>query len=150
MQYIVAKFCISSYYTFGDMNYFLLFAVQYRQTESDAYEPTVQLAQVGSKRCLIIRNILKCHIYIENKNARGVLGRMEKIGLQIFYNFDYRKQETTVGFRNTQFSLIPCIKIEEIVAIDRYQLGNKSAGKKSPKIQCNKKASVNKLCFLSA
>ncbi len=82
----MAKFRIASYYTFGDMNYFLLFLVQYRQrnddktvarlhewmkpklvsfnfsstdrvqsteyrvqTESDAYEPTVQFAQVGSK-----------------------------------------------------------------------------------------------------
>ena len=46
--------------TFADMNYFLPFLVQYRQsteyrqstdrqTESNAYEPTVQVAQVGSK-----------------------------------------------------------------------------------------------------
>ncbi len=51
----MAKFRIASYYTFRDMNYFLLFfgpvqSTEYRvQTESDAYEPTVQLAQVGSK-----------------------------------------------------------------------------------------------------
>ncbi len=38
-------------YTYGDMNYFLHFwsSPEYRQTESDAYEPTVQIAQVGSK-----------------------------------------------------------------------------------------------------
>ncbi len=53
-------FHIASYYTFRDMNYFLPFLVQYGvqsteyrvQTESDAYEPTVQVAQVGSKKGL--------------------------------------------------------------------------------------------------
>ncbi len=43
-------------YAFWDMNYFLLFSVKSRQTdgqtESDAYEPTVQCAQVGSKTML--------------------------------------------------------------------------------------------------
>ena len=56
--YIVVKFQISSYNTFWDMNFFpVWFLVQSRQTdrqtdrqtESDAYEPTVQIAQVGSK-----------------------------------------------------------------------------------------------------
>ena len=54
----MAKFHIASYYRFEDMNYFLHFwsspayrvrSTEYRLTESDAYEPTVQLAQVGSK-----------------------------------------------------------------------------------------------------
>ncbi len=48
----MAKFQIPTSNTFRDMNYFLLFLVQSgqmdRQTESDAYEPTVQFAQVGS------------------------------------------------------------------------------------------------------
>ncbi len=47
----MAKFRFASYYTFRDMNYFLRFFVKSgRQTESDTYEPTVQIAQVGSKR----------------------------------------------------------------------------------------------------
>ncbi len=61
----MAKLRIASYHTFGDMNYFLLFLVQYRQsteyrqstdrqTESDAYEPTVQFAQVGSKKWMLL------------------------------------------------------------------------------------------------
>ena len=41
---------------FRDMNYFLVtfgkVQTPDRQTESDAYEPTVQLAQVGSKMIL--------------------------------------------------------------------------------------------------
>ncbi len=52
----VTKFGIASYNIFGDMNYFLPFFVQYRvqteyrvETESDTYEPSVQLAQLGLK-----------------------------------------------------------------------------------------------------
>ncbi len=47
--YIVVKFQPPNYNTFRNMNYFLGFLVQSGQTESDAYEPTVQNAQVGSK-----------------------------------------------------------------------------------------------------
>ena len=55
--YILVKFQFPNYNTFRDMNYFLqLFSMTFgpvrttdRQTESDAYEPTVQTAQVGSK-----------------------------------------------------------------------------------------------------
>ncbi len=47
--YIVVKFQPANSNTFRDMNYFLGFLVQSGQTESDAYEPTVQYAQVGSK-----------------------------------------------------------------------------------------------------
>ncbi len=50
MFYIVVKFHPPNYNTFWGMNYFLRLLVQSRrQTESDAYEPTVQIAQVGSK-----------------------------------------------------------------------------------------------------
>ncbi len=52
----VWKFNSPSSNTFRDMNYFLVwFLVQsrlqteYRQTDGDAYEPTVQIAQVGPK-----------------------------------------------------------------------------------------------------
>ncbi len=56
MKCTVAKFHSARYNTSLDMNYFLPFrsSPDYRQTtdrqtESDVYEPTVQLAQVGSK-----------------------------------------------------------------------------------------------------
>ncbi len=50
----MAKFQIHSYNTFGDMNYYPVTDRQTdgrtdRRTESDAYEPTAQYAQVGSK-----------------------------------------------------------------------------------------------------
>ena len=53
----MAKFQVPILNTFRDMNYFPLFLVQSGQTdrltdgqtESDAYEPTVQFVQVGSK-----------------------------------------------------------------------------------------------------
>ena len=58
--YIVTKFQTSAYNTFRDMNYFLVTFGQVqtpdRQTESDAYEPTVQDAQVGSKMQLDVGN----------------------------------------------------------------------------------------------
>ncbi len=58
--YNVGKFQSPTSNTFRDMNYFLLsdfwsspdYGLQttdYRQAENDAYEPTVQSAQVGSK-----------------------------------------------------------------------------------------------------
>ena len=61
MHNIVCKFQAPNYDTFWDMNYFLQFLVQSnfgpvqttddrQQTESDAYEPIVQIAQVGSKK----------------------------------------------------------------------------------------------------
>ena len=43
----VAKFQTPSYNTFWDMNYCLVQTD--RRMESDAYEPTVHIAQVGSK-----------------------------------------------------------------------------------------------------
>ena len=53
MNYIMAKFQIDSTNTSWDMNYCLVRLVKSRQTDgqtqSDAYEPTVQYAQVGSK-----------------------------------------------------------------------------------------------------
>ena len=54
-SYIVVKYQVPVSNTFWDMNYYLRLLVQSRQTtdnrqtESDAYEPTVQVAQVGSK-----------------------------------------------------------------------------------------------------
>ena len=50
----MAKFQIHNYNTFRDMNYYPVTDGRTdrrtdRRTESDAYEPTVQLAQVGSK-----------------------------------------------------------------------------------------------------
>ncbi len=39
--FTVAKFQTPTYNTFQDMNFFSRILVQYRQTESDAYEPTV-------------------------------------------------------------------------------------------------------------
>ncbi len=42
--YIVVKFQAPNYNTFRDMNYYLQIIFQSRQTESDAYEPTVQVA----------------------------------------------------------------------------------------------------------
>ena len=64
MYYIVVKFQIPNSNTCRDMNYFLPFrssisvksrqTTDYRQqTESNAYESTVQIAQVGSKIKLI-------------------------------------------------------------------------------------------------
>ncbi len=54
-MYIVVKFQVPNPNTSCDMNYFPPFifhhswsSPDYGQTESDAYEPTVQLAQVGS------------------------------------------------------------------------------------------------------
>ncbi len=55
IPYIVVKFQTPNYNIFRDMNYFLVTFGQVQtpdnrhQTESDAYEPTVQSAQVGSK-----------------------------------------------------------------------------------------------------
>ncbi len=60
MLYIVYKFQPPNYATFWNMNYFLWFLVQSifgpvqttddrQQTQRDAYEPIVQIAQVGSK-----------------------------------------------------------------------------------------------------
>ena len=49
MYYNVVKFRIPNYNTFRDMNYCPVGQTD-RRTESDAYEPTVQSAQVGSKR----------------------------------------------------------------------------------------------------
>ncbi len=62
MKYILAKCQFPSSNTFWDMNYYLRLLVQSgrqtdnrlqttdnRQTESDTYEPTVQIAQVGWK-----------------------------------------------------------------------------------------------------
>ena len=55
MLYIVPKIQPPNYNTFWDMNYFLriifsdFWSSPDRQTESDAYEPTLQIAQVGSK-----------------------------------------------------------------------------------------------------
>ncbi len=51
---------MTTYFTFQDMNYFLVnyFLVQTdRQTESDAYEPTVQYAQVGSIILVLTLNV---------------------------------------------------------------------------------------------
>ncbi len=48
MLYIVVKYQTPTYNTFWDMNYCLAWQTD-RQTESDAYEPTVQYVQVGSK-----------------------------------------------------------------------------------------------------
>ncbi len=55
----MVKFHTASYNTFRDINYYLVnylvefwfveFWSSHGQTESDAYEPTVQFAQVGSK-----------------------------------------------------------------------------------------------------
>ncbi len=51
--YIVVRFQTTNYNTFRDMNYYVPIIFQSRQTdrqtESDAYEPIVQVAQVGSK-----------------------------------------------------------------------------------------------------
>ena len=44
----MVKFRCDTYYTFRDMNYFLVQTDS--QTESDTYEPTVQYAKVGSKK----------------------------------------------------------------------------------------------------
>ena len=49
--YIMVKFHTSNDDTFRDINYFLVnyfLAQTDGQTESDAYEPTVRVAQVGS------------------------------------------------------------------------------------------------------
>ena len=45
---IVITFQAPNYNIFWNMNYCLRFLVQSRQTESNAYEPTVQIVQVGS------------------------------------------------------------------------------------------------------
>ena len=49
--YNVVQFQIPSYNTFRVMNFFPV-RFLYGQTQSDAYEPTVQSAQVGSKRVI--------------------------------------------------------------------------------------------------
>ncbi len=50
---LLTKFQIATLYTFRDMNLILvwIFATD-GQTQSDAYEPTVQVAQVGSKNVM--------------------------------------------------------------------------------------------------
>ncbi len=53
MDYFVAKYQHPNYNICRDMNYFLVtfgkVQTPDRQTESDAYEPTMQIAQMGSK-----------------------------------------------------------------------------------------------------
>ena len=71
--HILTNFHIASYFTFGDMNYFPLLLVQYGvQTESEAYELTVQFAQVGSKKekeNIILMDILRVHVRRSVDNA---------------------------------------------------------------------------------
>ncbi len=55
--HIVVKFQTPIYIDCRDMNYFLVWIfVKSRQTESDAFEPTMQTAQVGSKKATVEMN----------------------------------------------------------------------------------------------
>ncbi len=86
--YNVVKFQIPSYNTFRVMNYFpVWFLVKSRQTdrqtESDAYEPTVRVAQVGSKK---VRNLLQIFSGIGILSWQNLSCFRNRTGLKTTYN----------------------------------------------------------------
>ncbi len=58
----MAKFRNASYHTFGDMNYFLLFLVQYRQSteyrQTDRKRCILHICTGGLKNRLLLKKIL--------------------------------------------------------------------------------------------
>ncbi len=75
----------------GEMNYFLLLLVKSRQTtdrqtESDAYEPTVQFAQVGSKNCVLVTGFFRSQVLVAMVNMINfvsALKRLPVIGMRV-------------------------------------------------------------------